>query len=40
MDPLVEKGAKAAALAKKAVTGADVVITSLMDDFCLSLNGL
>lgn len=32
MGPLVEKGAKAAASAKEAVTGADVVITSLMDD--------
>jgi len=32
MAPLVEKGAKAAASASEAVTGADVVITSLMDD--------
>lgn len=32
MEPLVAKGAKAAATAKEAVSGADVVITSLMDD--------
>lgn len=32
MEPLVAKGAKAATTAKEAVTGADVVITSLMDD--------
>lgn len=32
MDPLVAAGAKPAASAKEAVTGADVVITSLMDD--------
>lgn len=32
MEPLVANGAKAAASAKAAVTGADVVITSLMDD--------
>lgn len=32
MEPLVAQGAKPAATAKAAVTGADVVITSLMDD--------
>ncbi|MFA7282816.1 MAG: NAD(P)-dependent oxidoreductase [Sterolibacterium sp.] len=32
MEPLVANGAKAAKTAKEAVTGADVVITSLMDD--------
>ena len=31
-EPLVANGAKAAATAREAVTGADVVITSLMDD--------
>ena len=32
MTPLVEQGAKSAASAKEAASGADVVITSLMDD--------
>ncbi len=32
MDPLINNGAKSAATAKAAVNGADVVITSLMDD--------
>lgn len=32
MEPLVRLGAKSAATAKEAVTGADVVLTSLMDD--------
>jgi len=32
MEPLVANGAKAAKTAREAVTGADVVITSLMDD--------
>ncbi len=32
MEPLVAKGAKPSASAKAAVTGADVIVTSLMDD--------
>lgn len=32
MDPFVEKGAKPAATLRDAATGADVVVTSLMDD--------